>query len=101
MLADVVTINLRFGVQTSLGLYQDTIVFSEAEWTKRDIAAIEKSKQALADTWVIFMTAQIAEAEAMRTADGKRARIAEIDGKIADLTATKDGLQSELDINGQ
>lgn len=92
---DEITIHLRFGVKTSLGLYQDTLVFTEEEWAKRDQAAIDAAKQALADTWVEFRSAQIAEEEALRTDEGKKAKVAEIDIKIADLTAAKEALLAE------
>lgn len=89
---DVITISLRFGADTTLGLYQDTLYFSESEWAKRDPITIEAAKQALADTWVAFRSAQISDEAALRTAEGKQAKIAEIDAKIADLIATKEAL---------
>lgn len=91
-MADVVTVQLRFGVTTSLGLYQDTLSFTEVEWAKRDSIAVEAAKQTLADTWVQFRSAQIAEEQALKTEEGKQAKIAEIDAQIADLTAAKDAL---------
>jgi ribosomal protein L18 len=97
---DVITIALRFGVDTALGLYQDTLYFSESEWAKRDPVAIEAAKQKLADTWVTFYSAQIAEAEALRTEEGKKAKIAEIDTQIADLTAAKEALAVAAVIDG-
>lgn len=89
---DVITIQLRFGIKTELGLYQDTLSFTEDEWAKRDDKAIAAAKQALADTWVKFMSAQLADAEVMRTEEGRQAKIAEYDAKIADLTAAKAAL---------
>lgn len=95
-MADAVTVHLRFVVETSLGTFQDTLVFSEADWAKRDQNAIIAAKQSLADAWVEFRTAQIVEEEVMRTRKGKEAKIAEIDARIADLAASKDGIQAEL-----
>lgn len=86
---DIITVQLRFAVDTVLGLYQDTLMFSEDEWAKRDQKAIDVSKQTLADKWVTFRAAQIAEEDALNTAAGKLAKIAEIDAKIVDLNAEK------------
>ncbi len=96
---DVITIQVRFGVDTPLGLYQDTLYFTEKEWSTVPAKDIEAQKQALADTWVTFRSAQIADEEAMRTKEGQQAKLAEIDGKISDLTAAKAAL--EATINGQ
>lgn len=90
---DVITIQLRFGVSTSLGLYQDTLSFTEAEWAKRDAVKIEARKRALADVWVAFRSGQIAEEDALRTAAGKSARVAVIDEKIAELVAAKEAIR--------
>lgn len=91
-MADTVTIHLRFAADTTLGVYQDTLMFSEDEWAKRDDKAIAVRKQALADTWVSFRTSQIWEEEALKTSAGKLARIAEIDTSVADLLAVKAAL---------
>lgn len=93
---DVITIALRFGVDTTLGLYQDTLYFTEVEWAKRDPVAIEAAKQKLADTWVAFRSAQIAEEQALQTEAGRQAKIAELDAEIADLTTTKDNLAASI-----
>ena len=95
-MADVVTVNLRFAVDTALGTFQDTLVFTEAEWEKRDDVAIEAAKQEHADAWVTFRSAQIADEDTLRTAQGKRDKIAEFDVRIADIAAVKARLQSEL-----
>lgn len=92
-MADVITIALRFSVDTSLGLYQDTLYFSEDEWAKRDQKVIDAAKKSLADTWVAFRSAQIADEEALKTVEGQQAKIAEIDAKIADLVAAKQTLE--------
>lgn len=97
---DVITIALRFGVDTTLGLYQDTLYFTEGEWAKRDPVAIEAAKQKLADTWVAFYSAQLAEAAALQTEAGRHAKIADLDAKIADLTATKDALAAVAVVDG-
>jgi phosphopantetheinyl transferase (holo-ACP synthase) len=90
---DVVTVNLRFGVMTTLGLYQDTLSFSEDEWAKRDPDAIAKAKQQLADTWVAFRTPQIAEEQKLATQAGIDAKIAEYQQQIADLQVAVTDLQ--------
>lgn len=95
-MTDTVTIHLRFGVDTALGRYQDTLVFTEDEWAKRDDKQIDAAKQALADTWVAFRSAQLADAEALKTEEGRQAKIAEYDAKIADLTAAKDALAADV-----
>jgi hypothetical protein len=84
---DEVRLHLRFGVMTELGLYQDTLVFSEDEWAKRDDKAIAQSKQALADAWVAFRSPQIAEEAALATKRGRDAKVAEYEARIADLQA--------------
>lgn len=89
---DSVTVHLRFGVMTALGQYKDTLFFTEAEWLARDQKAVDASKQALADAWVIFRGDQITQEQALKTAQGKLDKIAEIDAKIADLTAVKAAL---------
>lgn len=93
---DVITIALRFSVDTSLGPFQDTLYFTEDEWAKRDEAAIAARKRSIADAWVNFRSAQIAEEETMRTADGKRERVAVINEQIAELTAAKDAIEARL-----
>jgi hypothetical protein len=97
MAADVVTILVRFGIDTPLGLFQDTLSFTEEEFASRDQTAVDAVKQALADTWVAFRTVQIAEEEALLTREGKEAKISELDVKIADLAATKARIEAELD----
>lgn len=96
MAEDVVTIQLRFGVETVLGLFQDTLSFSEDDWAKRDSVAVDAAKQARADDWVTFRSAQIAEEEALRTREGRQARISELDMRIADLAATRARLEAEV-----
>jgi len=81
-------------VMTTLGLYQDTLSFSEDEWAKRDPDAIAKAKQQLADTWVAFRTPQIAEEQALATKEGIDAKIAEYQQQIADLNTTISDLQT-------
>lgn len=88
-MTDTVNIHLRFAVSTVLGQYQDTLIFTEAEWLARDQKAVDASKQTLADTWVAFRSDQITQEQALKTAQGKIDKIAEIDAKIADLTASK------------
>lgn len=88
-MADVVTVQLRFAVDTPLGVFQDTLTFSEDEWAKRDQKAIDAAKQARADTWIVFQSGQLA----LQTAEGKQARIAEIVDKIDELTAAKAELE--------
>ncbi len=90
---DVVSIHLRFGWMTALGVYQDTLVFTEEEWAARDDLALDMAKRALADTWVAFRSAQIAEEQALATAEGKQAKIAEYEAQIADLQAAADALR--------
>jgi hypothetical protein len=92
---DVVTVNLRFGVMTTLGLYQDTLSFSEDEWAKRDPDAIAKAKQQLADTWVAFRTPQIAEEQKLATQAGIDAKIAEYQQQMVDLQTTITDLQAK------
>lgn len=89
---DEITIHLRFGVDTPLGQFQDTLVFTEADWARRDDRAVTQAKQALADTWVTFRSAQLAEEAALRTVEGRQAKIVEIDRKVSDLLAVKAGL---------
>jgi len=89
---DVVTIQLRFGVQTPLGLYQDTLSFTEDEWAKRDPATVDAAKQKLADEWVVFRSAQIADEVSMQTAQGVQDKIASLTVQIEDLTATRNSL---------
>lgn len=89
---DVVTVGLRFTIDTSLGPFSDTLYFSEDEWAKRDGAAIKKRKQSLADAWVVFMTQQLADAAELATAEGKQNKIAEIDARIAQLADEKAAL---------
>lgn len=91
---DVITIALRFGVDTTLGLYQDTLYFSESEWAKSDPVAIEAAKQSLADTWVKFYSAQIAESETLLTEAGRQAKIVDLNSKIAGLVEARDLLVS-------
>lgn len=95
-MTDTVTVQLRFGVDTPLGLYQDTLSFTEEEWAKRDQKAIDARKQALADAWVAFRGPQIAEEEKLATDQGKRDRISEIVTTIDGLSAAKAQLEAEL-----
>lgn len=94
---DIITIQLRFGITTPLGLYQDWLYFTEDEWAKRDQKSIDVLKQKLADAWVVFRSAQLKEEAIIITKEGKLAKIIELDGRISDLTSTKDLLQSEID----
>lgn len=91
---DVIRISLRFGIMTDLGLYQDTLYFTEDEWAKRDEGEIAKSKQNLADIWVAFRSEQIKEEQALVTQAGIDAKIAEYQTKISDAQANIDLLQS-------
>lgn len=88
-MTNTVTVHLRFAADTVLGTYQDTLIFTEDEWAKRDQKAIDAAKQTLADTWVAFRGPQIAEEASLKTLQGKIDKIAEIDAKIADLNAVK------------
>lgn len=96
MMVDTLTMHLRFAVDTSLGVYQDTLVFTEQEWATRDQKAIDVAKQALADKWATFRRAQIQEEDALQTQQGKQEKIAELTVQIADLTATKTSLEGSL-----
>lgn len=91
---DVLTLHLRFGVMTELGLYQDTLVFSEDEWAKRDDAAVAQAKQDRADAWVAFRSGQIAEEDALATKEGRDAKIAELETKAGELQAAADALKA-------
>lgn len=96
MQEDVVTVLVRFGIDTSLGLYQDTLYFTEEEWIKRDTKAIEQTKQSLADVWIIFRSKQITDEEVAKTIEGKQSKIADLSVKIQDLTVIKEQLEAEL-----
>jgi hypothetical protein len=80
---------------TTLGLYQDTLSFSEDEWAKRDADAIAKAKQQLADTWVAFRGPQIEEEQALATQAGIDAKIAEYQQQIVDLQMAVTDLQAK------
>jgi hypothetical protein len=95
---DIVTVQLRFSVDTSLGSYSDTLSFTEDEWAKRDLKAIDLQKQAMADFWVSWRSQQIIDDEARRTDEGKQAQIAQIDAAIEELTATKEALASSISV---
>lgn len=95
-MSDIVTVQLRFSADTSLGVYSDTLSFTEAEWAKRDQKAIDVQKQALADTWVLFRTQQIADEQLIRTVEGKQAKISEIDAKIAQLGDEKAAIAAAM-----
>lgn len=93
---DVVTVQLRFAIDTSLGVYQDSLYFTEEEWAKREQKVIDVTKQDLADKWVVFRSAQIKEEETLQTIEGKNVKIAELEAKISDLEEIKAQLQSEI-----
>ena len=95
-MADVVTIQLRFAVDTALGIYQDQIYFTEDEWANRDQKIIDAQKQRLADTWSVFRAAQISDEQILATEAGKQAKITDLDQKIAILTAEKDTLTASI-----
>lgn len=82
---DIITVQLRFAVDTPLGTFQDTLTFSEDEWANRDQKTIDDAKKARVDTWTVFQAAQVA----LQTAEGKQAKIAEIDAQIVELNAAK------------
>lgn len=92
-MVDTVTVHLRFGVDTELGPFQDTLVFSEDEWAKRDDTTIAAAKKDLADTYVTFRSAQLAEERALATKEGRDAKIAEYEVKIAALQEAIDSLK--------
>ncbi len=89
---DIITIQLRFFVSTAIGTYSDVISFTESEWAKRDQNVIDAQKQQLAGIWVTFRSAQIADEDALKTVEGKQAKIVQIDAQIADLVAAKAAL---------
>ncbi len=94
--ADEVTVNLYFSINTPAGVYQDTLKFTEDEWNKKDQASIDASKQALADTWVNFITQQRNDQQKLQTIQGKQDKVTEIDASISDLEATKQILLDEI-----
>lgn len=91
---DQITLHLRFGVDTPFGVYQDTLVFTEDDWTRRTDRAVSDAKQALVDTWVAFRSAQIAEEKALATQAGKDAKVAEYEARIDDIQAAIDALRA-------
>lgn len=97
-MTDIVTVQLRFAIDTALGSYSDTLSFTEDEWAKRDQKAIDAQKQAMADFWVSWRGQQIIDDEARRSDEGKQAKIAEIDATIAELTTTKEALASSISL---
>lgn len=93
---DIVTVYIRFGVKTELGLYQDVLILSVDEWEKRDQGEIDKGKQVLADTWVVFRKAQIEKEREDQKVEVKRAQIVQLDEQITSLVDTKNRLKAEI-----
>lgn len=93
---DIVTVYIRFGVKTELGLYQDTIVLSIDEWEKRDQGEIDKGKQGLADSWVAFRKAQIEKEGEDQKVEVKKVQIVQLDEQITNLVDTKNRLKVEI-----
>ncbi len=92
--ADEVTVHLYFSVMTPLGIYRDTLVFTEEEWAARDAATITTREQDLANVWVEFRALQIRDEQDLATAAGKLAKIAEYEAQIVDLQAAADALRA-------
>lgn len=91
---DQITVHVRFGVDTPLGVYQDTLVFTEDDWAKRTDQSVAQAEQALVDIWVAFRSVQIAEEKALATQAGKDAKVADYQAKIDVIQAAIDALRA-------